>query len=249
MPTCSKLEDVGFGAVGSSLAHPHSEIIYSTGEAVEGECVQFRLLYSGRLLGASRSDTRAALKHKIRLEFHPQLKRLWETNASLANYARTYLPRWLERHPEDKAVFNGSMEHRERYGLLYLAEKWSRARVGFIPLVTEDLCFRCSLDILFLRPEEGRMVIHGGDLDNRVKILFDSLRVPKNADELGAESAQNGAEPIYCLLEDDSLISEVRVNADQLLLLPHEDEINANDVFLVIDVKMQPHASWSMYFS
>jgi hypothetical protein len=40
------------------------------------------------------------------------------------------------------------------------------------------------------------------------------------------------------MLEDDKLISEVRVIADQLLLLPHEREAKANDAFVVIHVKL-----------
>jgi hypothetical protein len=228
-------------------ASQEPEVIYSTGESIEGECVQFRLLYTGRLLGASRNDTRAALKHEIRREFHPQLKRLWETNTGAALYARSKAGRWMQDHPEDQATFDGSNKQRQHFGLLHLAEKWSRAGRGFVPLITEELCFRCSLDILFLRPEESGMVIRGGDLDNRLKTLFDALRLPKNADEMGGLSGSE--DTTYCLLEDDSLISEVRVNADQLLLLPHETEISPNDVFLVIDVKMQHLPTWSMYFS
>jgi hypothetical protein len=57
--------------------------------------------------------------------------------------------------------------------------------------------------------------------------------------------------PMYCLLEDDKLISDVRVNADQLLGLPDAPEMDKNDVFLVIDVKMQPvfPNKWSALFS
>jgi hypothetical protein len=51
---------------------------------IEGDgLLEFRLLYSGRILGASRTDTRATLKHEIRREFHPQLRRLWKINESL----------------------------------------------------------------------------------------------------------------------------------------------------------------------
>ena len=34
--------------------------------------------------GASRTNTRSNLKHEIRREFHPQLRRLWQTNKSLS---------------------------------------------------------------------------------------------------------------------------------------------------------------------
>src|SRR6202021_954972 len=142
-------------------------------------------------------------------------KKLWENNKSLGHYARGKAGRRMQDHPEDQAVFNGSDEHRQHYGLLHLGEKWSRAGCRFVPLITEELCFRCSLDILFLRPEESGMVIRGGDLDNRLKTLFDALRVPKNVDETGGLSSSE--DPTYCLLEDDSLISEVRFNPDEFL--------------------------------
>jgi hypothetical protein len=41
---------------------------------MEGEFVQFRLLYSGNQLTANGSPSD---KHAVRREFHGQLKRLW----------------------------------------------------------------------------------------------------------------------------------------------------------------------------
>ena len=64
--------------------------------------------------------------------------------------------------------------------------------------------------------------------------------MPKNLDETGGQGPQDGEEPFYVLLEDDKLISEVRVTTDQLLLLPKERELNQNDAFLVIHVKLLP---------
>ena len=49
--------------------------------------VEFRLIYDGTLLGASRNDTRSAHKHAIRKVLHPQLKRLWNTHALLIEWA------------------------------------------------------------------------------------------------------------------------------------------------------------------
>jgi hypothetical protein len=53
------------------------------------------------------------------------------------------------------------------------------------------------------------------------------------------------------MLEDDRLVSEIRVVADQLLLLPRETETNANDVFLVIDVNLdaRAHSKWGFIFN
>src|SRR5205807_5039259 len=115
-----------------------------------------------------------------------------------------------------------------------------RCGYKFIPLVTEDLCLRCSIDILFLRPEEPILLMKGGDLDARIKTVFDALRIPSNLQEAGGIGPQEDEEPFFCLLEDDKLISEIRVVTDQLLVLPKEREMNQNDVFLVIHVKLVP---------
>jgi hypothetical protein len=136
-------------------------------------------------------------------------------------------------------------------GRQWIADKWERCGRGYIPLVTEEMCLRCSLDILFLRPEEPGMIIRAGDLDNRMKTLFDALRIPSNLAEAGGENSKDGEEPIYCLLEDDRLISEVHITTDHLLMLPHSKEFHANDVFLVIDVKLNvaPHSMYTHWMA
>ena len=77
----------------------------------------------------------------------------------------------------------------------------------------------------------------GADLDNRLKVLFNALRLPSDCDEMPAHKLSE--EPVYCLLEDDRLISEIRVTADHLLLLPKERTVTPNDVFLVLDVSLE----------
>ena len=73
----------------------------------------------------------------------------------------------------------------------------------------------CDLDILFLRQgEPGRLILPGGDIDNRIKTLLDGLRMPNSANEIGARRVLR---PTYCLLEDDSLITGINVRTDRLL--------------------------------
>jgi hypothetical protein len=212
--------------------------------------MEFRLLYSGPLLSASRSDTRINLKHEIRRQFHPQLERLWATHKGLIELSKHHNTAWHqdpENRPTSEEVeqFRHStpeeaFERMRRGGLKYFAKKWERCGCGFIPLVTEGVVVRCSIDILFLRPEIPGRVIQGGDLDNRVKTIFDALRIPKNRDECGGDFIPEKENPTYCLLEDDSLISEVRVVTDRLLMLPRTEKISQNDVFLVLHVKIDP---------
>ena len=49
----------------------------------------------------------------------------------------------------------------------------------FMPLIREAVGLACSLDIVFMRKGEiGSLVSQDGDLDNRIKTLFDGLRMP-----------------------------------------------------------------------
>lgn len=154
--------------------------------------------------------------------------------------ARMYWGPHLTRHPELASETNWTKEKALDVGLAFIGEQWERSGYNLVPLVTKEHCLRCSMDILFLRPEEGGMVLQGGDLDARMKTLFDALRIPQNQAEVGGCSPSEDERPFYCLLEDDSLISEVKITTDQLLLLPNERELKSNDVFLVIDVRLNP---------
>jgi len=51
-----------------------------------------------------------------------------------------------------------------------------------------------------------------GDIDNRLKTLFDALRVPSLAEvqTLGATTAID-EDPLYCLFQDDSLITRLNI--------------------------------------
>ena len=120
----------------------------------------------------------------------------------------------------------------------HIGNNWNRSGYQCVPLVTQEQVLRCSLDILLLRPEEDKYIFTQGDIDGQVKTLFDALRIPKNFDEAGQTTPGPDETPFFCLLEDDRLISEVRVIADHLLLLPHAKSVTANDAFAVITVKL-----------
>lgn len=228
--------------------------------------MEFRLLYSGRVLGASRTDTRAALKHQIRREFHPQLRRLWQTNESLRELVRhtgyesvvDHSEKYYVENEDEYEAAKGGPDYTDRENSFYadlgadiIADKWERSGFRFWPLVTEEYGVRCALDILFLRPEEPGMVIKSGDIDARIKTIFDALRLPKNRDETGGVGPETDENPFYCLLEDDKLVSEIKVTTDNLLMLPKERDVKPNDALLVIHVKLWPTSnhefSWAFF--
>jgi len=110
-------------------------------------------------------------------------------------------------------------------------------RGAFSDCLEESLQLNVSLDILFLRPDDHPLIQQGGDLDNRLKTLFDSLKVPDTASGLGGQPEQD-EEPFFVLLQDDRLITEFKVSTDTLLMLPRQRAFDSKDAFLVIDAKL-----------
>jgi hypothetical protein len=107
----------------------------------------------------------------------------------------------------------------------------------FVPLVTKQHAVTCHLDILFLRSGPPGSVTIGGDLDNRLKTLFDALRVPHHENELPPDAfPEDDEETFRCLLEDDSLITGHSVTTDRLLVPPGKQD----EVRLIIQVHIEP---------
>jgi hypothetical protein len=92
---------------------------------------------------------------------------------------------------------------------------------------------------LFLRRENpGELITKGGDIDNRLKTLFDALRVPEHSSELGGAVPEADENPFFCLMESDTLITDFHVTTDRLLL-PLQSSERETDVHLVINVKVR----------
>jgi hypothetical protein len=182
--------------------------------------MEFRLVYKGPL-PAQRGGSgggRNTEKHQIRLALHGQLRTLWREHSVLSSWEKP-------ERPQGRTSADA------------MADNWQRCNMRFLPLVNSKSGLACALDILFLRRDPpGSPIITGGDIDNRLKVLLDGLKMPKDCSQLPAkwrpEPTQN---PLYCLMEDDSLITEIKVTSDRLLVPPAADE-HRNNVELVIHV-------------
>lgn len=187
--------------------------------------MQFRLIYSGCLYGIgndTRTRARSLHVHDIRRKFHEQLKKLWRDHPVLA-----------------KSNFNKS-------GVVGYSpiQTFSREGFNFMPLVNEVNGLICSLDILLLR--DGKPGKTLTDLDNRLKTVFDALRMPTGPQELGSETDRGqqtpntGEDPFYVVLEDDKFITHLSVTTDTLLEpIPNVPVENA--VSMVINVTIRPY--------
>jgi hypothetical protein len=175
--------------------------------------MEFRLTYRGPLKSKksmSREDT-----HKLRCHFHEQLVILWGTKA--LDGAREYL---------DPARKKDNINLIQNVGAFQ-----------FAPLVSQAAGWNtvAELQILFLRPSDpGQLIGHEGDLDNRLKSLFDGLRMPSGVSEL-PDNAQPGPNetPFFCLLQDDALVTGFSVVTDRLLI-----PVGRNEVDLTIHARV-----------
>lgn len=164
--------------------------------------MRFTLTYRGRLPGKGSADH----KLQVRQAFHPQLKELWEHPPLAHNRTK-----WLSS-PSVK-------ESGQESALPYTGQH------SFAVIVMERFGLIAELDILMLRPEHPGHILQRTDIDNRLKTLFDALRYPEKMQELPTTWRPSPDEqPLFCLLEDDRLVTRVNVEADRLLNAETHDE-------------------------
>jgi hypothetical protein len=180
------------------------------------ETMEFRLLYGGPLFSATSNDTRSKHKHDIRKIFHYQLKYLWNVAANLRE--------WVNSDENGNIVKTSQL----------LASRFIFNGISFIPLSFNGLGIACKLDVLMLRPDQpGQTLMQSGDIDNRLKTLFDALRIPRDGEY--CDPPENSENPFFCLFEDDSLVNHLSITTD--LLLGASD---VNEVRLLITVNIWP---------
>jgi len=191
--------------------------------------VEFRLTYEGKLLSSGNKNPNTKHKHAIRQKLHPQLKRLWEITPCLRNM--TFPP---SRNFAFSEIAQCTM-------IEHLASTQPLQKYRFVPLITKELSLWCGIDVLFLRPGRAGEIIKSGDIDNRLKTLFDALRRPRQPQELRqCPDPSEGEDPFFCLLEDDSLVARVTVEADTMLEPIVGAVLRRSDARLVIKVTLRP---------
>lgn len=187
------------------------------------ETMKFTLVYDGDLPASGNSPKTVAVS-RIRNVFHDQFADLWQSHIvcrQLARTARVYkermvvgrVPIWdpQNRNYDEPVVPINPERQIDLVGPIAVDGVGS-----FVPLVRKSLYVTAALDIQFLRHEDpGALVLQGGDLDNRLKTLFDALRMPSAVE--GARGDTPTADPLWCLLESDTLISDFSVKTGRLL--------------------------------
>jgi hypothetical protein len=189
--------------------------------------MEFTLIHHGKLPSANSADKNK--KHAIREKFHPQLKRLW--NQFPLNCYKEY----LEYIPYEKKFMEEPNPTIDDYGDEFSVIREVKG-FKFAPLICKGLGLYCEIDIkLFVT--QSTTLVNNGDIDNKLKGLFDALRYPHNSDELPKYfNPPEDEQPFFCLLEDDGLIRKISVSVDQLLY-PEEESDRVDLTLLFVKVK------------
>ncbi len=194
--------------------------------------MRFTLTYDGPL-PASANKPKNQAKWDIRKAFDPQLRDLWTSHPALrAVEDNRHFPKsggatLTQVHhqypgPVNKPLSASNIrrvgvlgEEEKAREILDLCEPIERHGAWFRPLVRDSYALHCGLKVLFLRKEAPGKVYQGGDIDGRIKTLMDALTMPQHAEQILERPSETA--PLFCLLEDDSLVSGLHVESERLL--------------------------------
>lgn len=154
--------------------------------------MEFCLFYQGKL----KSRDGAAGKHEIRASLDRQLRSISHSQT----FSHSFKPDWEgKRSSKEQPMFVERMGKR------------------FWFLISENLATKVNLSLTILVPHETARIVHnGGDIDNRIKTLFDALRVPAADSEVPSNDQFDYSDSgMYCLLEDDKLIDRISIRSYQ----------------------------------
>jgi hypothetical protein len=186
--------------------------------------MEFRLTYAGKLLShrdGKPLPERSLHVHAIRKTFQQQLKVLWAEHPTLAAY---------------KAYYGAKGQDP--------AKIFRQDGFNWLPLATHANGLICKVELLMLR--DGRPGKALSDIDNKLKTIFDALKMAKGPQELGQGTTPGqqvpsaDENPFRVLLEDDSLITHVAVTTDTLLE-PVPQIAREVAARLVISVSLRPY--------
>ena len=176
--------------------------------------MKFKLMYFGDILVNPKK--RAQHISDIRMQFHPQLKKLLE-HTPWDNLTQYMMP-----NPTKSPITTRHI-----------------GGIDWNPIITPNLKMIAELEILLMHPEI--VGVPHSDIDNRVKTILDGLRCPQNEHEIGQNTPSNIG-PIYTLLDDDHLVTKLTVNTSHLLaseILPCNAPKTPDSVFMLIDVNVR----------
>lgn len=196
-----------------------------------GEFARLTLVYRGSLPACQPNDQKSDAKQRIRLKFSGQLEQHWLTTPV------------LKEPYELDLVATGHLKHRqitpeapyEMYPQCCVSEFGYR----IFPLVCRYNGLIAEIEMQVLRRSDPGGILNGiADIDNQLKVIFDALRMPLAENELPGNMRGSGSlnDRLFCLLEDDSLITRLLVDTDRLHT-PQDDPDEPKD-YAEVNIKV-----------
>ncbi|HRX40204.1 MAG: hypothetical protein KDA48_07700 [Amphiplicatus sp.] len=225
-------------------------IHFRAGEIWGLPIMKFTLTFEG-CLPPSANKSKAETVWSIRQHFHPQLIDLWESHPTLLGVLEqrmfplgpgTILLTGGHHSKGVRRTIAAGTSGGQKIDLCAAIEKHG---VQFLPLVRETFALHCGLKITFLRKEAPGRVYQGGDLDGRIKTLVDALAMPQHKEQVFKTDATPA--PIYCLLEDDAMVSGLEVQSERLLT----DQNHPKDyvrLMIEVDVRVREARAYNLPF-
>ena len=229
------------------------------------ELMKFTLIYDDDLPASANSSKKQPTVAAIRNRFHDQIADLWDRHIILRELVRTARYPKLITHQEE------AIKRDEASELDFTKAEWARwntpdplepipplqpfqidlcapiksgTAVAYRPIIRKSLGLACALDITFLRQEDpGSLVLQGGDIDGRMKTLFDALRMPSPQEEEAAGITPTN-DPLDVLMESDTLISDLAIKTGRLLGA-RARKVHAVHLTIDVTVKVLRVASWN----
>jgi len=215
------------------------------------------LIYEGNLWQTgNKSGHTSEKKWEVRAQIDPQLRQLWKEHYELTQIREySWVPKngrgiWTIPHPQYPDVPQESLDCRfplPEYMIDVCEPVPHSGGRTFFPLVRRSLGLTCGLKILFLRNEPKGNLFNqqSGDLDNRIKTLVDGLSIPRPGDNWVCENPAL-SDPVYCLLENDDLVTAFDVRTEQLLSPKgtHDKEVR---LVIEVDVRVTHPRMFNMF--
>jgi hypothetical protein len=158
---------------------------------------EFSLVYTEVIRSSNNNSTKR--KSDVRRALDKQLRPLWEMQP-FKNIDNQIDPKFRDKNIQS-----------------YIPRKIGL--IEYVPLISNANYLFAELEITSLTKAIGQPYLHpfkNGDLDNKIKTLTDALRRPQNNDEAKHDTAADD-DRIFCLLDDDILISKYTVESHPLL--------------------------------
>lgn len=203
--------------------------------------MRLNLRYRGELAACTQSNPRTKEKHAIRTQFGRQLKTHWDGHAHL----RTIKPESCQVATKTGTKTFSVPRPLKGSGGEEFFWRYPMGGLNFVPVANHVHEFQCDLSMkMFRAAAPGAFIFSGGDIDNRLKTLFDALRMPHDVSQFPKEEPENldsDSWPVLlCLLQDDDMITKISIESVKLLTETPTGYRKENYVELDIEVNLRP---------